>query len=91
MPYMIAVSLEMSDEPFVSVPVFGFGCLEHFVIGQGVGCGALVTVHPVCLVMGDFHKLIAELRKLIPQRRVKCLFFSWSVYEISIFFAFWYS
>lgn len=52
-----------------------FGCFEHLGIGQTVGCGALVTVHSVGLVAGDFLELVAVLRKLVRQWRAKYLFF----------------
>lgn len=49
----------------ISILIFGFRSLEHLVIGQSVGGRALVTVHPVYLVVGDFLELVAELRKLV--------------------------
>lgn len=62
---------------FVSVAglAFRLRCFEHLVIGQTVGCGALVTVHSVGLVAGDFLELVAVLRKLVRQWRAKYLFF----------------
>ena len=55
----------------VTVPVFCFGCSEHFVVGQPIGCGTLVAIHSVGFVMGDFLEFVAELCKLVRQWRVK--------------------
>lgn len=51
----------------IPILVFCFGCLKHLVVSQPFGGGALVTVHPGSLVMGDFLKLIAKLGKFIRQ------------------------
>ena len=54
----------------ISVLVFGLRRSEHLVLGQPAGRRAFVAVHPVSLVMGDFLEFVAELGKLVPQRRV---------------------